>query len=163
MNHHFSILILSCFSFITSFSQPIPVNAKNDFPKIQAAILLDVSNSMDGLIVQAKEQLWNMVSVIDKLRCDGTKPEFEIALYEYGRDDNSQSEGYIKLISPFTRDLDRLYIQLNQLTTFGGSEYCGQVLCKSLENLNWDNSSTTYKVIFIAGNESFLQGSISYQ
>mgnify|MGYP003492397680 FL=1 len=29
-------------------------------PKIQAAILLDVSGSMDGLIEQAKAQLWNM-------------------------------------------------------------------------------------------------------
>ena len=38
----------------------------NNHPKIQAAILLDVSNSMDGLIAQAKAQLWNMVSVMGK-------------------------------------------------------------------------------------------------
>ena len=35
-------------------------------PKIQVAILLDVSNSMDGLIEQAKAQLWNMVSVMGR-------------------------------------------------------------------------------------------------
>ena len=35
-------------------------------PKIQAAILLDVSNSMDGLIEQAKAQLWTMVNVMVK-------------------------------------------------------------------------------------------------
>ena len=37
--------------------------------KIQAAVLLDVSNSMDGLIEQAKAQLWNMVSVMGKAKC----------------------------------------------------------------------------------------------
>ena len=57
----------------------------NQNPKIQAAILLDVSNSMDGLIEQAKAQLWNMVSVMGKAKCDGVAPQIEIALYEYGR------------------------------------------------------------------------------
>src|SRR5436190_20610689 len=64
------------------------VVAKNLHPKIQAAILLDVSNSMDGLISQAKAQLWNMVSIMGKAQCDGITPQIEIALYEYGRPDN---------------------------------------------------------------------------
>ena len=31
-------------------------------PTVQIAILLDTSNSMDGLIAQAKTQLWNVVN-----------------------------------------------------------------------------------------------------
>src|SRR5205823_3642790 len=31
-------------------------------PVVQLAILLDTSNSMDGLIAQAKTQLWNIVN-----------------------------------------------------------------------------------------------------
>ncbi len=130
--------------------------------KIQAAILLDVSNSMDGLIDQAKAQLWNMVSVMGKAKCDGETPRIEIALYEYGRDDNDAAKGYVKQISPFSSDLDKLSQHLFSLTTHGGREYCGQVIYTSLDELTWDTASNAYKVIFISGNEDFLQGNLHY-
>ena len=153
---------------VLSFSSPVkPTSAeamppKKSKPKIQAAILLDVSNSMDGLINQAKAQLWNMVSVMGKAKCDGVAPQIEIALYEYGRTNNDASKGYVKLISPFSSDLDKLSQNLFSLTTYGGEEYCGQVIYTSLDELKWDVDSNTYKVIFISGNEDFLQGKIQY-
>ena len=141
---------------------PSQEQLKNKNPRIQAAILLDVSNSMDGLIEQAKAQLWTMVNVMGKSKCNGTTPQIEIALYEYGRDNNDQAKGYVKQISPFTSDLDKLSQDLFALTTNGGQEYCGQVIHTSLNELNWDTASSNYKVIFISGNEDFLQGSVSY-
>ncbi len=141
---------------------PIQKQTKTNNPKIQAAILLDVSNSMDGLIEQAKAQLWTMVNVMGKSKCYGTTPQIEIALYEYGRDNNDQGKGYVKQISPFTSDLDKLSQDLFALTTNGGQEYCGQVIHTSLNELHWDTASSNYKVIFISGNEDFLQGNISY-
>jgi len=154
---------------VLSFSSPInhrteietPKKIKNN-PKIQAAILLDVSNSMDGLIEQAKAQLWTMVNVMGKAKCNGETPQIEIALYEYGRDNNDLKKGYVKQITPFTSDLDNLSQKLFQLTTNGGQEYCGQVIHTSLNELKWDTTSSNYKVIFISGNEDFLQGNISY-
>ncbi len=131
-------------------------------PKIQAAILLDVSGSMDGLIDQAKAQLWNMVQVMGKLDCDGVKPEIEIALYEYGRNSNPEANGYIKLLSPFGSNLDDISQQLFSLTTNGGDEYCGQVIKEAVGNLKWSDDKEAYKVIFIAGNEDFLQGKIQF-
>ena len=130
--------------------------------KIQAAILLDVSNSMDGLIEQAKAQLWNMVSIMGRAQCGTGAPQFEIALYEYGRSNNNPAKGYVKQISPFTTNLDRLSSLLFGLTTNGGDEYCGQVIYTSLNELEWDNNPSSYKVVFIAGNESFLQGGVSF-
>jgi hypothetical protein len=153
------------------FSYPDPVenkypvvtaSVKNTSPKIQTAILLDVSNSMDGLIEQAKSQLWNMVSVMGRAKCDGQFPQIEIALYEYGSPRNPEKSGFVKQISPFTTDLDALSAKLFSLTTNGGSEYCGQVIYSSIDELAWDTSSQNYKVIFIAGNEDFLQGDIHY-
>lgn len=131
-------------------------------PKIQAAILLDVSNSMDGLIEQAKAQLWNMVNTMGKAKCNNQAPRIEIALYEYGRPDNGEAKGYVKQLSEFTTDLDRLSKTLFGLTTNGGDEYCGQVIYTSLKDLQWDASPENYKVIFIAGNEDFLQGNLLY-
>lgn len=124
--------------------------------------MLDVSNSMDGLIDQAKSQLWNMTTILGKVTCNGDVPSIEIALYEYGRQNNNPVEGYVKQINSFTSDLDKLFSELISLTTNGGDEYCGHVMYNSLTQLSWDTSAASYKVIFIAGNESFLQEGISF-
>ncbi len=164
-----AIIALSAIVLITSYaftkreaSTELAITKYTKAPKIQAAILLDVSNSMDGLIDQAKAQLWNMVSVMGKAKCDGIAPGIEIALYEYGRSSNNVKDGYVKQISPFTSDLDKLSQDLFNLKTQGGSEYCGHVIFTSLNELTWDSSPNSYKVIFIAGNEDFLQGNVLY-
>lgn len=130
--------------------------------KIQVAILLDVSNSMDGLIDQAKAQLWNMVNILGNARCDGLQPAFELALYEYGRPDNGGQNGYIRQLHGFTANLDQVSNTLFGLKTNGGDEYCPQVIVESAEQLPWDKNSGTYKAIFIAGNESFRQGTVPW-
>ena len=162
-----SIIVLSFTNFTNlSATKRIPEKIKQQTglarPKIQAAILLDVSGSMDGLIEQAKAQLWNMVSVMGKAQCNNQTPQIEIALYEYGRTTNDKAAGYVKQISGFTGDLDMLSKNLFSLTTNGGDEYCGQVIYTSLKDLKWDASPENYKVIFIAGNEDFLQGDLLY-
>ncbi len=143
-------------AYKTIDKKPVPA------PKIQAAILLDVSGSMDGLIEQAKAQLWNMVSTMGKAQCNGTVPKIEIALYEYGRSDNDIKQGYVKQINGFISNLDSLSENLFSLTTNGGDEFCGHVIYSSLNELKWDVAPENYKVIFIAGNEDFLQGDIQY-
>lgn len=161
----FSAAVLSVFIFSFIANSPVASGKSKHgmfTPKIQAAILLDVSNSMDGLIDQAKNQLWNMVNVLSKVTCNGTMPAIEIALYEYGRPENNPNDGFVKQISPFTNNLDFLFRELINLQTHGGDEYCGHVMHNSLTQLNWDSLGSSYKVIFIAGNESFLQGDISF-
>ena len=52
--------------------------------KIQVAILLDVSGSMDGLIEQAKSQLWNMVNILGRAKCEGVNiAKFSSQAVEY--------------------------------------------------------------------------------
>ena len=97
-------------------------------PKIQIALLLDTSNSMDGLINQAKSQLWKIVNEFVTAKRDGQRPEFMVALYEYGNSRLEREEGYIRRVLPLTTDLDKVSEQLFALTTNGGQEYCGQVI-----------------------------------
>jgi hypothetical protein len=149
-------------SFIPSDSTIPADNKIKKTPKIQAAILLDVSNSMDGLIEQAKAQLWNMVSIMGRAKCENGIPKIEIALYEYGRDSNDPVKGYVRQITGFSSDLDNISQELFKLSTDGGDEFCGHAIHTSLNELEWDSLSSNYKVIFIAGNEDFLQGTISY-
>jgi hypothetical protein len=67
--------------------------------KIQVALLLDTSNSMDGLIDQAKSRLWNIVNTLTTLKYNGKAPQVEIALYEYGND-GLRDENYIRQVTP---------------------------------------------------------------
>ena len=131
---------------------------------IMLALLLDTSNSMDGLIDQAKSQLWKIVNELATAKCsDGSKPKIKIALYEYGNDGLPSSEGYIRQVSTLTNDLDLISEKLFALRTNGGSEFCGHVIRTSLNQLDWSASSADLKMIFIAGNEPFTQGSVSYR
>src|SRR3954465_7497488 len=77
-------------------------------PAVQIAILLDTSNSMDGLIAQAKTQLWNVVNEFVRARKDGRPPAIQVALFEYGKNSLPSDEGYVRLILPLTDDLDRV-------------------------------------------------------
>jgi hypothetical protein len=132
-------------------------------PSIQIALLLDTSNSMDGLIVQAKTQLWTVVNQFIKARRDGRPPRLEVALFEYGNMRLSPHEGFIRRVLPLTDDLDKVSEELFALTTNGGEEYCGQVIRDAVERLEWSDSRATYKAIFIAGNEPFTQGTVDYR
>ncbi len=145
-------------------SVQIPLFSQNreSRPLIQLALLLDTSNSMDGLINQAKSQLWRIVSETGRARKRGQEPVLEVALYEYGNDNLSPYTGYIRQILPFTTDLDDISSHLFQLSTFGGSEYCGQVISEANRRLDWDRNPDTLKLIFIAGNEPFDQGPEDY-
>jgi hypothetical protein len=141
-----------------------PPQKTKEQQSIMLAILLDTSNSMDGLIDQAKSQLWKIVNELAAAKCaDGRKPHIKIALYEYGNDRLPSSEGYIRMVNPLTDDLDLISEKLFSLTTNGGSEFCGQVIQTSLKQLNWSDSQADLKMIFIAGNEPFTQGSVSHR
>ena len=141
----------------------IETNHKPSKQYIKVALLLDTSNSMDGLIDQAKAQLWEIVNELSYARCDSDRPNLQIALYEYGNDRLNAEEGYIRQVLGFSDDLDEISKELFSLSTKGGSEYCGQVIQTSLDQLNWGKNADDLKLIFIAGNEPFTQGKVSYK
>lgn len=147
---------LALSSFVHAKNEP----ATEDAPKVQIALLLDTSNSMDGLIAQAKTQLWRICNTFIGSKVDGKEPILEIALYEYGNVKIDSAAHWVRQVEPLTRDLDEVSRELFALTTNGGDEYCGAVIQRSITDLQWDESPSTYKVIFIAGNEPFGQGPI---
>ncbi len=152
-------LALPCFAK-SGDERSSPVVASDGEPVVQLAILLDTSSSMSGLITQAKTQLWKIVNEFIAAKQGGKVPIVQVALYEYGNSGLSQDTQWIRQIQPLTRDLDKISEELFKLRTNGGEEYCGAVIKAAMQQLNWDPSPTTYKAIFIAGNEAFTQGPI---
>ncbi|SDR67781.1 hypothetical protein SAMN05216503_0324 [Polaribacter sp. KT25b] len=130
---------------------------------IKVALLLDTSNSMDGLINQAKAQLWEIINELSYAKYGQKKPNLEIALYEYGNSNLSSREGYIRQVLQFSNDLDEISEKLFSLTTNGGNEFCGQVIQTSLNELSWGKNKNDLRLLFIAGNEPFTQGKVNYK
>jgi hypothetical protein len=132
-------------------------------PKIQIAILLDTSNSMDGLINQTREQLWRIVNTFATAKKDGKRPKLELALYEYGNDGLSAESHHVRRVVPLTTDLDKVSEALFALKTNGGNEYCGAAISHAMKELEWSGNPKDLKLIYIAGNEPFTQGPIAFR
>ncbi|MGH8021560.1 MAG: VWA domain-containing protein [Opitutaceae bacterium] len=166
----FSLLAAGALAFSVSLFNPPAASAGIDprprdlrEPRVQIALLLDTSNSMDGLIDQARSRLWRIVNELSSARCDGMRPRLEVALYEYGNNRLSRDSDYIREVCQFTSDLDLISQNLFSLRTNGGDEYCGAVIDRALRDLDWSHHSADLRMIFIAGNEPFTQGPVDFR
>lgn len=166
MNHITTFLAGLALCSITAQAQNNPEAAATSVPapkqapkaNIQLAILLDTSNSMDGLINQARAQIWKIVNELTLARQNGQLPNIQIALYEYGNSRLPVESGWIRQVLPFTDDLDAVSEQLFALQTSGGTELCGDVIAQATRELAWNKDDPeALKLVFIAGNENFDQ------
>ncbi|WP_338864902.1 vWA domain-containing protein [Myxococcus stipitatus] len=148
---------------IPSAPAPAPATAQSGAPVIQIAILLDTSGSMDGLLDQARTQLWNIVNRFSKAKREGVAPRLELALYAFGYSEEGAGQNEIRQLMPFTTDLDSISERLFALRTSGGSEHCGEVILEATRKLAWSTNPDAMRLIFIAGNESFEQGPVDFR
>jgi hypothetical protein len=132
-------------------------------PQIQIAILLDVSGSMNGLINQARAELWKVVNAFNGVTQKGKEPEVRVTLYSYGVSDLGKYQLFINELMPLTTDLDRVSEVLFSLKTSGSAEFCGSSILAATRGQAWSSSTSDLKAIIIAGNESFRQGPIPPQ
>ena len=139
---------------------------QNESNLIQVALLLDTSGSMKGLIDQAKCQLWNVISDLERANKSSQPIRLQIALYQFGiaKDaGGSEENGFLEKVVGFTDNLDHLSSKLFSLHAGnGGNEYYGEVIKSALDHLAWSTDPKVYKVAFVAGNETFHQGKVSF-
>ena len=129
--------------------------------KVQLVILFDTSNSMDGLLNQAKARIWEIVNEASTITFQGAPISLEIAMYDYGNTSIPASQNYVRKQLDFSTDLDLVSEKLFGLRTSGGDEYCAAVIVSALNDLAWSTDPQDLKLIYIAGNESFKQGPIA--
>lgn len=131
--------------------------------KIQVALILDTSTSMDGLLHQTQNQIWNVVSDLGDYDKDSIPAIVEIALLEYGNVTLDKGKGFVKIAQPFTKKIDWVSKELYQLKPLGGEEYCPTAIQTAVRQLNWSQNPEDLRVLFIAGNETFVQGEVTYR
>jgi hypothetical protein len=122
--------------------------------QVDLVIALDVSGSMSGLIDSAKQRLWDIVNELGQAR---PTPILRVAIVSFGKPEYGQSNGYVKIDQPFTRNLDAVNETLFAFTTNGGDEYVARAIDSSLRNLHWSTGSDALRIMFVAGNESAAQ------
>lgn len=155
----------------TNTYQPGGAYVPNPYPtygiprrRVQLALILDTSGSMEGLIGQAKAKLWSILNELSYAFTEpGTVPPLvEIALYEYGSARYYET-GHVRQLVPFTLNLDLASEMLYSLTTTGSQEFAGLALQQAAYQLAWSQNPDDIKMIFLAGNESFYQGPVDYR
>src|SRR5687767_7167332 len=117
------------------FAQTL-VPEKKEPSKIQIALLLDISGSMDQLIVQAKSQFWKIANYINRGTKNGKKSIVEFALITYGGASGTQ-DAYTTIMSPLTPNLDSLADQLHQIIMGGSEEHCWTAINIAIDHLTW--------------------------
>lgn len=129
---------------------------------VQIALLLDTSSSMDGLIAQARTQLWEIVAEMQVGDNDESR-NVSVALYQYGNNRLSSQSGFIERLSELTSDLDTVSVKLHALTTSGGQEHAPEAILRATQELEWSEEDQVVRVIVIAGNEGFAQGPVALE
>lgn len=122
--------------------------------RIDIAVCLDVSNSMDGLIASAKAKLWDIVNDLAKVK---PTPQLRVALYSYGHDSYDPKTGWVRKELDLTTDLDALYQKLFALATHGGTEYVTRVCRDATQQLQWADGQDALRIVFVCGNEPASQ------
>jgi len=132
-------------------ADPAPVSAGSPAPPriVEVAICLDTSGSMSGLIDAARRKLW---AIVNDLALAKPAPRLRVALLTFGNDGHDAEQGWVKVDSELTEDLDRISEILFALGTNGGTELVGRVVDRATRLLAW--TPDAMKVIFVAGNES---------
>jgi hypothetical protein len=137
----------------TLVAQAPPPAAQPPRP-IDLAICLDISGSMEGLINAARQNLWAVVNDLATLR---PAPSLRVALLTYGCSAHDPDQGWVKIETGFTTDLDSVSQKLFALGTNGGDEYVARVMNAAIERLEWSQDPQALKLLFVAGNEAATQ------
>ncbi|MEW6468232.1 MAG: vWA domain-containing protein [Bacteroidota bacterium] len=136
------------------------VGADSKEYKIQIALLLDVSGSMNGLIAQAKSRIWRMINELNRFTKNGEKPLVEMAIGIVGNP-GYELTGYCNLLTPLTTDMEQISEALLMIEVGGEFEYFPYALKLTIDSLSWSEEKEDLRIIFIAGNETFDQGAVS--
>lgn len=150
------LLILLCLACLGA----IPVQ-KDPPPRIQIALILDVSGSMNGLVSQVQSQFWQLLAFLEKAETRKQKPRIELAVLTVG--DATAPGDELKIVAPFSSDFDCILTKVIPLQCVGSNEFFGQAISRALDSLAWSDQKQDFRTIVVAGNESFEQGRIDFQ
>jgi hypothetical protein len=129
-------------------------------PTADIAILLDTSGSMQGLINQVRDGLWQTLNNLGEIERDGKKAVLRLALFEYGSGSVPAEANFLQVLSPLTTDHTLIAEKLFATKATGSQEFAGAAISRATLDLKWSSKVEDFRSIVIAGNETIHQGPI---
>ena len=152
--------LLVAFTLIFSYVSGLQMNAKEEQqskdkvvvekkkrPRMDIAFCIDTTASMQGEIDIVKSKVKELVA---KLASGKPTPDIRVALVAF-RDRGDQ---YVTKEYEFTDDIDQFVKDINELDAQGGGdgpESVNEALHVAVNNLGWDKSNKTAKMMFLIG------------
>ncbi len=129
---------------------------------IQVVLVLDASGSMDQLFTIVSDALHEFLVTLNQCTLNGKQAKVNVGIVSYGQ---AKDNGAPQLIANFSKDVATLRTKLKEVACDGANENCGEAIQFAVEKFPWNlrDRDDMLKIIFIAGNEEFTQGSVDYR
>lgn len=129
---------------------------------VQVVLALDASGSMDRLFQAVANSLEELLRTLGECRVNGQHASVNVGIVVYG---HSSGDGAPFELTPFSLELENMRDKVRSINCDGGYENCGEAIDFAVKNYPWNKRRRRQllKVLFIAGNESFDQGSVNYR
>lgn len=120
---------------------------KKKRPRMDIAFCIDTTASMQGEINIVKKKVKELVA---KLASGKPAPDVRVALVAF----RDRGDKYVTKEYEFTDDIDQFVKDINELKAQGGGdspESVNEALHVAVNNLSWDKSNKTAKMMFLIG------------
>lgn len=120
---------------------------KKERPHMDLAFCIDTTGSMQGEIDMVKAKVKDLVA---KLSTGKPAPIVRVGLVAF----KDRGDTYVTRVYPFSDDIDKFVKDISSLEASGGGdgpESVNEALHVSVENLSWDTSNKTAKLLFLIG------------
>lgn len=127
---------------------------------VDLVFCLDLSASTNGILNDVRNRIWNITNgILQKAELTNLR----IGIVGYGRPSFGSSDGYVRIISDLTTDLDFLHYQIHQLKAVieKGDQFVPNALFETRKHLRWSNDPTAEKIVFLIGNGSAYTGPLN--
>jgi len=145
------------------FSVSIPANGYKAVPKhpLDIVLCLDLSGSTNGLLVDLRNQLWDIINETSTL---SPQPDLRIGVVGFSRPSFGKNNYYVKTLVDLDNDFDNVAHGINKLkaSVENGDHFVGAALSHSINKINWSKNPNALKLLFLVGNGDVRNGSINY-
>ncbi|MBS1952655.1 MAG: VWA domain-containing protein [Cyanobacteria bacterium SZAS-4] len=116
-------------------------------PRLDVAFCIDTTSSMQGEIDTVKAKVKSMVEKIGQSK---QRPIVRVGLVAY----RDNADEYVTKVFPFSENINAVVRSISDLAAEGGGdgpEAVDQGLHSAINDLQWDNSKKTAKLLFLIG------------
>ena len=134
---------------------------KEDVRPLDIVFCLDLSGSTNGLVNDVRDNLWLIANELNAMK---PKPDFRLGVICFSRPSFGKDDGYVKVFSDLTYDLDYIDAELYKLkpSIEKGDQIVSAALSIAVSDMSWSKKNNALKMIYIVGNGSVSSNGYEY-